>query len=132
MNGLLKVKHKDNIFIAKGNVRHTTGGPIMALVGFIHPIAEKAFEDLEENLSAYQQQHLSEKILIDKEKGIGFYPSVSSDTFYGHVFNQNGKLNGWYNPNTYAGKFRCLVRFYDETVKRFVYKVFSPLELELA
>lgn len=131
MNGLLELKHINNIFIAKGNVKHTTGGPNMALVGFIHPIAETIFQELDENLTAYQQSHLSEKILIDKEKGIGFYPNVSSDTFYGHIFNQNGKLNGWYNPNTYAGKFRCLVRFYDELQKRFVYKIFSPLELEL-
>ena len=132
MSGLLELKHIDNVFIAKGHVKHTTGGPVMALVGFIHPIAEKIFEDIEENLSSYQLRHLSEKILIDKEKGIGFYPSVSSDTFYGNIFNQNGELNGWYNPNTYSGKFRCLVRFYDDVSKRFIYKVFSPLELELA
>lgn len=132
MGGLLELKHLDNIFIAKGNVKHTTGGPKMALVGFIHPIANEIFQNLDDTLTAYQQRHLSEKILIDKEKGIGFFPSISSDTFYGHIFNQNGILNGWYNPGTFAGKFQCLVRFYDESLKKFVYKVFSPLELELA
>ena len=132
MSGLLELKHIDNIFIAKGNVKHTTGGLTMALVGFIHPIADQIFQDLDENLTAYQKRHLSEKILIDKENGIGFFPSVSSNVFYGHIFNQNGKLNGWYNPNTYSGKFSCLVRFYSEAEKKYIYKVFSPLELQLA
>ena len=104
----------------------------MALAGFVHPIANKLFEQPGDTLTSDQLAHLAEKILIDKEKGIGFYPSVSGNVFYGHIFNQNGKLNGWYNPNTFASRFNCLVRFYDDAEKKFVYKVFSPMELELA
>ena len=131
MNNLMTLTHKDNIFIAKGNVRHTTGGPTMALVGFIHPIAEKIFEEVDENLSAYQITHLSEKICIVPGKGIGFYPGVNSAIFYGHIWNRDGKLGGWHSENGYASKFNCLVRFYDDTTKKFIFKVFSPLELEL-
>lgn len=132
MSNLLAVPHTNNILIARGSVKHISGGPVMALVGFIHPVANNLFRDIGENLAANQAAHLAEKIILDKKRGIGFYPSVSSEVFYGHIFNQDGKLNGWYNPDTYASKFNCLVRFYDESEKKFVYKVFSPLELELA
>ena len=119
-----------NTIIAKGHVKHTTGGPTMALVGFIHPIAVGIFEEIDDKLSAYQNKHLAEKICITKDKRIGFYPSVGSKTFYGHIWNCNRELNGFHSPNTYSSKFSCLVRYYDDNSKKFIYTVFSPLELE--
>ncbi len=132
MSNLLEVSHSNNIFIARGNVKHTAGGPVMALVGFIHPIAFGLFNQINDNLTSEQYRFLAEKIIISDDKKIGFYPTASGDTFYGHIFNINSKLENWYYPGTYANSFHCLVRFYDTAAGKFVYKVFSPLELELA
>ena len=44
MPNLISLDQVENIFTAKCNVKHTTGGPTVALVGFIHPIAMKIFE----------------------------------------------------------------------------------------
>ncbi len=133
MSGLLEIKHNDNIFIAKGNVKHTTGGPTMALVGFIHPRALSIFKDLNETLSHRQQRFVSEKIYIDKEKGIGFFDSIYAEKFYGNVYpDAFENVSVWMNENTFSGKFLCVVRFYNEEIKKFIYKIFNPLELQLA
>ena len=132
MSNLLELSHPNNILIARGKVKHTTGGPIMALVGFIHPIAFGIFNQINDNLTAEQNKFLAEKIIITKERKIGFYPSASGDTFYGHIFNVNSKLENWYYPDTYSSTCHCLVRFFDTASGKFVYKVFSPLELEPA
>jgi hypothetical protein len=129
---LLEVSHQNNVFIARGNVKHTSGGPVMTLVGFIHPIAFGIFNQLNDNLTAEQNKFLAEKIILTTEGKVGFYPCASSDTFFGHIFNVNGRLENWYYPGTYTSLFHCLVRFYDAVVGKFVYKVFSPLELEIA
>ena len=129
---LISLDQIESIFIAKCNVKHSTGGPTMALVGFIHPLAMRVFEQLGENLTKDQLLYLSEKIIIEKEKGIGFFRGVADKIFYGHIFNQQGQLEGWHSPGKYANRFFCLVRFYDEDSKKFIFKTFSQNELVLS
>lgn len=121
---------KENILIAKGQVRHLTGGPIMSLIGFIHPVAYRNFLNIKGELTQEQVSHVAEKICINSEKKIGFYPGISATKFYGHIFNQNGKLMGWYSPNTFADSFKCLCRYYSKDDKTYLHQVFSPLEVE--
>ncbi len=133
MGNLLEVSHLNNIFIAKGNVKHMSGGPVMSLVGFIHPGAIDEFKVINEELSRSQLGFVAQKIIIEAGKGIGFYPGVSSSVFYGGLWWDipAKKPTGWHHENTYTSKFLCLTRYYDDSVKKFTYKIFSPLELEL-
>ena len=131
MSNLLEKSHLNNTLIAKDKVIHTSGGPVMSLVGFIHPIAFGLFSQIDDILTAEQNRFLAEKIIIDIDKKVGFYPKSSNDVFYGHIFNVNNKLENWYYPGTYATSFHCLIRYYDIVVGKYVYKIFSPLELEM-
>lgn len=129
MNNYLKF-FKTTVVLSGGNVKHNTGnGPIMSLIGFIHPLAISIYEQLGENLTGHQSKFLAEKIIIDKDKGIGFYPSLASSTFYGSIWLDSDKLSKWYLPNSYEKSFKCLCRFYSDKEEKFIYKVFSPLEL---
>jgi hypothetical protein len=127
---LLGNSFDNNILIARGKVRHITGGPDMTLAGFIHPIAFEMFSAIKGELTREQNHFLAEKICISEEKKIGFYPKLGSTTFYGHIWNQNGVLSEWYYPGTYTISFKCLCRYYTQKEEEFIYKLFSPLELE--
>jgi hypothetical protein len=128
---LLGDSFENKILIARGKVRHMAGGPDMTLVGFVHPVAFELFSEFKEELSTDQNRFLAEKICISENKKIGFFPKISSTTFYGHIWNQNGVLSQWYYPGTFANSFKCLCRYYSQKEEKFFYKLFSPLELEL-
>ena len=128
----MKLKQCNNVLISGSKVKQTTDGPTMDLVGFIHPNVINIFKEINEDLSSIQTRHLAEKVCIVESQGIGFYPKVGSKDFYGKISHSSSEPNVWSSPGTFHNEFHCLVRYYDENSKKFIYKVFNPLELEYA
>lgn len=130
MSNLMKIKRCNNILLANTKVKQVAGGPTMTLVGFIHPEAKNLFKEINEDLSPNQIRHLAEKVCIVESQGIGFYPDMNNKDFYGKISYSSGEPEGWREPGTFHNEFNCLVNYYEENSKKFIYKIFSPLELE--
>lgn len=133
MINFIKYFSSENNIVTTGlKVRHQSGGPEMTLIGFLHPVADIIlFKKIGDNLTKKQQIWVAEKIILHTEKGFGFFPAIASKTFYGHIWNSNGRLENWCKEGEYAPSVKCICRYYSDLKGDFKIEVFTPTELEI-